>query len=130
MKRKLLSVILAAAMVTAMLAGCGSKEKPEAEAPAETEAPSESGDDAEAPEAEGADGTDGSGMRRPGDGGFRQAEEGSEALPLRGADPPGGAPPEVFPAASPGGGSLLLLAVSGAALLAGLAFAWRFRRRR
>ncbi len=75
------------------------------------------------------DGTDGSGMRRPGDGGFRQAEEGSEALPLRGADPPGGAPPEVFPAASPGGGSLLLLGVSGAALLAGLAFAWRFRRR-
>ena len=70
-----------------------------------------------------------SGMRRPGDGGFRQAGEGSEALPLRGADPPGGAPPEAFPSASPDDKNLLLLGASGAALLAGLAFAWRFRRR-
>ena len=38
MKRKLLSVILAAAMVTAMLAGCGSKE---AEAPAAAEGETE-----------------------------------------------------------------------------------------
>ncbi|WP_297870938.1 CotH kinase family protein [uncultured Oscillibacter sp.] len=66
-------------------------------------------------------------MRRPGDDGLWQAAEGSEALPLRGTDPPGGAPPEAFPSASPDG--LLPLGVSGAALLAGLAFAWRFRRR-
>ena len=51
MKRKLLSVILAAAMVTAMLAGCGSKQE---EAPAATggeagtEAPAAEGE-AEAP---------------------------------------------------------------------------------
>ena len=52
MKKKLLSVILAAAMVTAMLAGCGSKE---AEAPAaaegetETEAPAQAEGETEAP---------------------------------------------------------------------------------
>ena len=60
MKRKLLSVILAAAMVTAMLAGCGSKE---AEAPAaadggaETEAPA--ADDETAAPAENAGGEGG-----------------------------------------------------------------------
>lgn len=62
MKKRVLSLLLCGLMTASLLAGCGSKEKPEAEAPAETEAPSESGDDAEAPEAEGADGTDGSDM--------------------------------------------------------------------
>ena len=58
MKKRVLSLLLCGLMTASLLAGCGSKEKPEAEAPAETEAPAESGDDAEAPEADSADGSD------------------------------------------------------------------------
>ncbi len=50
MKRKLIGLLLCAAMTATMLAGCGSKEEAPAQAPAETEAPA--GNDAEAPETE------------------------------------------------------------------------------
>ena len=50
MKRKVLAVLLCAAMTVSMLGGCGSKEaEAPAEAPAETEAPEEA-PEAEAPE--------------------------------------------------------------------------------
>ena len=52
MKRKVLAVLLCAAMTVFMLGGCGSKEaEAPAEAPAETEAPAEA-PEAEAPEEE------------------------------------------------------------------------------
>ena len=49
MKKKLLSVLLCATMVAALLAGCGSKEEPAAAEPAEeeTEAPAEDAEPAE-----------------------------------------------------------------------------------
>ena len=47
MKKRLLSVLMAAVMTAALLAGCGSKEEQQ---PAETEAPAEAGEaEAEAP---------------------------------------------------------------------------------
>lgn len=58
MKKRVLSLLLCGLMTAALLTGCGSKEAPETEAPAETEAPSENGDDAEAPEADSGDGSD------------------------------------------------------------------------
>lgn len=58
MKKKLLSVLLCAAMVSSLLAGCGSKEEPAAEEPATTE---ETTDAAEEPAGEAAEGTAGGG---------------------------------------------------------------------
>ena len=53
MKKRLLSVLLAAAMVATMLAGCSSKTEPEQPANTETEAPAETGEaDAQAPAGE------------------------------------------------------------------------------
>ena len=59
MKRKLLSVILAASMVAACLAGCGSDAGTQETAPAESEAPAEeTGEEAEA------SGTESSGAKK------------------------------------------------------------------
>lgn len=53
MKKRLLSVLLAAAMVATMLAGCSSKTEPEQPANTETEAPAETGEaDEQAPAGE------------------------------------------------------------------------------
>lgn len=53
MKKRVLSLLLCGLMTVSLLAGCGSKEAPAAEAPAEadaeTEAPAEDNEDAEAP---------------------------------------------------------------------------------
>lgn len=58
MKKKVLAALLSTAMVAALMTGCGSKEAPAAEAPAETEAPeAEEAPDAEGDTAEGTDGT-------------------------------------------------------------------------
>lgn len=53
MKRKIASILICAAMVATMVAGCGSKEEPAASAPAQSEAPAES--EAEAPAESGAE---------------------------------------------------------------------------
>lgn len=58
MKKRVLSLLLCGCMAVSLLAGCGSKEAPEADAGTETEAPAENGDNEEAPEAEGVDGSD------------------------------------------------------------------------
>ena len=54
MKKRLLSVLMAAVMTAALLAGCGSKEEQQ---PAQTEAPAEAGEtEAEAPAPEAKEG--------------------------------------------------------------------------
>ncbi len=58
MKKRVLSLLLCGCMAVSLLAGCGSKEAPEADAGTETEAPAENGENEEAPEAESADGSD------------------------------------------------------------------------
>ncbi|NBK90879.1 amino acid ABC transporter substrate-binding protein [bacterium 1XD21-13] len=60
MKKRVLSLLLCGCMAVSLLAGCGSKEAPAADTPAEegTEAPAENGEDAEASEEDSADGSD------------------------------------------------------------------------
>ncbi|MCI8996564.1 MAG: substrate-binding domain-containing protein [Lachnospiraceae bacterium] len=50
MKRKIASILICAAMVATMIAGCGSKEEPAASAPAQSEEPAEAPAESEAEE--------------------------------------------------------------------------------